>query len=204
MVRAFSRLLPMAEPDSSPESVASVRVATASSDQQEATVDFETVYRQHFAFVWRSVRAMGVVEASIDDCVQDVFVVVHRQLPGFEGRAKLSSWLFAIAYHVASNYRRRERRKGGLSPLDSEPMAPGPDPEVALRQAEAWAFVGRFLDTLDEDKRVVFVATELEGLRAPEVACALGIPVNTVYTRIHHARQAFRKALEAGQRGGDP
>jgi len=165
-------------------------------------VSFAVIYRAHFAFVWRSLRALGLSTASLDDAVQDVFIVVHRQLGGFDHRASLRSWVFAIAYNVASNYRRREHRKGGLALLDPEMPSNHPDPESQLHRAQAWAFLSQFLDTLDDAKRAVFVLTQLEGLSATEVADALSIPVNTVYTRLHHARNALRDALAANQSGG--
>jgi RNA polymerase sigma-70 factor (ECF subfamily) len=163
---------------------------------------FEELYRELFAFVWRSLRALGVREAALDDATQDVFVVVHRQLDGFEQRSSLQSWVFAIAYNVASNYRRREYRKGGLLPIDPATPSIGPDPEGELGRAQAWEFASRFLDNLDEPKRAVFVLTQLEGMKATEVADALAIPVNTVYTRLHHAKIAFREALATRDAGG--
>jgi RNA polymerase sigma-70 factor (ECF subfamily) len=163
---------------------------------------FEELYRAHFTFVWRSLRALGVNEANMDDAVQDVFVVVHRQLEGFEQRASLRTWIFAIVHHVASNHRRREQRKGGLVPLDPESPSVHPDPEHQLHRSQAWQFVRQFVDQLDESKRAVFVLTQIEGLKATEVAEMLDIPVNTVYTRLFHARLAFREALAAREFGG--
>lgn len=162
---------------------------------------FELVYRELFAFVWRSLRGLGVQLAALDDATQDVFLVVHRQLPHFEQRASLRTWVFGIAYNVASNYRRQEHRKGGLMPMDPATPSSTPDPEDELRRTQAWWFVSRFLEQLDEQKRAVFVLTQLEGMSAVEVAEALAIPVNTVYTRLHHARVAFRDALAKRETG---
>lgn len=167
-------------------------------------LSFESLYREHFAFVWRSLRGLGVLPSSLDDATQDVFVVVYRQLDGFEFRASPRTWIFSIAYHVASNYRRREQRKGGLLPLDPATAGTNVDPEGELGRARAWDFVQRFLDSLDEAKRAVFVLTQLEGLKATDVADALDTPVNTVYTRLHHARHAFREALAKHSRGEFP
>lgn len=172
--------------------------------QLSSVTDFNAVYRAEFPFVWRTLRALGVATSSLDDAVQDVFIVVHRQLPGFEQRASLRSWIFAIAYNVASNHRRREYRKGGLIPLHPEIQAPDPDPEARLNQTQAWDFLSSFLDQLDEGKRAVFVLTQLEGFKATEVAEALGIPPNTVYTRLHNAKLAFRDAIASSRKGAVP
>lgn len=165
-------------------------------------LSFEGLYRDLFAFVWRTLRALGVPKHCLDDATQDVFLVVHRQLDGFEQRSSPRTWVFTITYNVASNYRRREYRKGGLLPFDPSTPSSGPSPEGDLNRAQAWEFVSQFLETLDESKRAVFVLTQLEGMKATEVSEALNIPVNTVYTRLHHARGAFRSALAARNGGG--
>src|SRR5688500_20226670 len=79
---------------------------------------FEAVYEQLFDFVWRSARRLGVADAAVDDVVQETFLVVHRRLPGFEGRSTVKTWVFAIVLRVVSDWRRTQRRKGGLASLD--------------------------------------------------------------------------------------
>jgi RNA polymerase sigma-70 factor (ECF subfamily) len=162
---------------------------------------FETVYEEHFDFAWRSARRLGVAEAAVDDVVQEVFLVVHRRLSEFEGRSSLKTWIFAILLRVVSDWRRTQRRKGGLTSLDQ--IAEGGEvedekaacPAGALEQAQAVRLLHRLLAELDEDKRAVFVLAELEQETAPEIADVLGIPLNTVYSRLRAARIEFDKAL---------
>ena len=162
-----------------------------------AMADFERVYADHFAFVWRVVRRLGVPEASVDDVVQDVFVVVHRQLASFEGRSSLRSWLCGIARWVAKDHRRRMRRKE----QGHEALPPGglPDPAAtpaeSMAQAEAVKVLHALLGALDDDKREVFVMAELEQMSAPEIADAIGSNVNTVYSRLRAARATFNEAV---------
>jgi RNA polymerase sigma-70 factor (ECF subfamily) len=165
--------------------------------QLREVLSFDAVYEECFDFVWRSLRSLGVHDASLDDAVQDVFVVVHRRLGDFEARSTIRTWVFGIAVRVSRDYRRRERRKGGLEPLDFETAAglPGPDEEAAT--AEALRQVALILDALDDVKREVFVLAEIEELTAPEIAEALGVNVNTVYARIRAARSEFKAAYEA-------
>jgi RNA polymerase sigma-70 factor, ECF subfamily len=158
-----------------------------------AVPSFDEVYTAHFAFVWRVLRTFGVTDAAIEDAAQDVFVVVHRRLPEFEGRAAITTWLFAIARRVAGAYRRKVR---GTEPLDEQ--APGPtDTFAAFSRAQAAATVMSILETMDEDKRVVFALVELEQLSVPEVARMLDLNLNTAYSRLRLARVAFEIAVRA-------
>ena len=90
---------------------------------RERAPTFDEVYGEHARFVWRVLRGMGIREAGIDDAVQDVFIVVHRRLREFDGKHALSTWLFAIAYRVACDHRRKHRRVSSLDPLDDEKRA---------------------------------------------------------------------------------
>jgi RNA polymerase sigma-70 factor (ECF subfamily) len=157
---------------------------------------FEQVYAREFGFVWRSLRALGVSAPYLGDAAQDTFLVVHRRLAEFEGRSRLRTWLFAIVSHVAFNYRRAERRKSApLTPLDSELPSGAPDPFASAAEAQAARFLERFLQDLDEGKRAVFALALVEQMPASEVAEVLGIPENTVYSRVRAVKQALRKAL---------
>ena len=169
-----------------------------------AVPDFDAVYDEFFDTVWRTLRAIGVPPLTLDDAVQDVFFAVHRQLPSFEARSSVKTWICRIACHIAANYRRRERRKGGLLPLDPALSLGDPSPHDKLEQTRAWAFVSAFLEGLDTGKRTVYVLSRLEGLSAPEIAESLAIPVNTVYSRIHSVEIAFKSFIIANGHGGFP
>ena len=152
------------------------------------------VYDRHVAMVWRTLRALGVDEAALDDAVQDVFIVVHRKLADFEGRSALSTWIYGIARRVASQYRRRRRDRVDAAVLDRHPE-PGRSPREDAERTQAARLVMALLAELDDDKREVFVLMELEQLAAPVVAEMLAIPVNTVYSRLRLGRQRFEAAL---------
>ena len=154
---------------------------------------FDDIYAAHVAFVWRVVRAFGVPEAAIEDAVQEVFVIVHRRLAEFEGRAAITTWLFAITRRVALAAR---RRVGRTEPLADEP-AGATDTFADVSRAQAAAIVATILDTMDEDKRIVFALVELEQLSVPEVAKLLALKLNTAYSRLRLARKHFETALAA-------
>jgi RNA polymerase sigma-70 factor (ECF subfamily) len=160
--------------------------------------DFELVYKQHFNFVWRSLRLLGVAPEMVEDAAQDVFSVVSRQLARFEGRSSLRTWLFAILQRVAANHRRTRRRKLlQLEPLDDSLVDHQPTPHVRAEAAEALAVIEAFCATLDQEWRAVFVLSLLENIPASEVASGLGIPLNTVYSRVRSLREGLRRALSS-------
>lgn len=160
----------------------------------------ETVYRDHYDFVWRSVRRLGLSDGEVDDAVQDVFMVVHRRLADFEGRSSVRTWLFGIAMRVVKDHRRRGQRadRRVRAYQDPQPVT-GPCPEDQVAKVRAVQLLDNLLECLDDDKRAVFILADFEGMTAPEIAEALGVKLNTVYSRLRLARQRFNAALEQGQ-----
>jgi RNA polymerase sigma-70 factor (ECF subfamily) len=184
------RRSPQAIACTDPQSLASLAPETLARDP------FERVYDEHFAFVWRTLRLLGVVEGVLEDAAQDVFAVVSRQLPEFAGRSSLRTWVFAIVQRTAANYRRTHRRK--LRPLMPLPeVMPGHEstPQAHAEAMEAAESIERFCEKLDPDRRALFVLALLEEVPAPEVAQALGIPLNTVYSRVRALRAGLEHAL---------
>jgi RNA polymerase sigma-70 factor (ECF subfamily) len=172
-------------------------VATHASLAPLPPLDVAAVFEQHLAFVWRSARRLGVQPAYLDDVVQEVFVVVHRRAAGFEGRSALRTWLFGITRRVVRDHFRGQRRKP--AELVGQPVAVDtsvPDAEAQLGAREAQALLHALLATLDDDKREVFVLSELEQMSMPEIAAALELNVNTAYARLRAARAAFEQALK--------
>src|SRR4051794_9591811 len=179
------------------ESVADAQTAAAMVDPRPT---FAQVYEEHFAFVWRSALRLGAPAAIADDVVQEIFVVVYRKLNEFEGRSSIKTWLFGIVLHVVRAQRRSLRAKHphALNPelsADPETLIDGrTGPHEAAVQAEAAQLVNQLLEALDEDKRAVFILAELEQMSAVEIARAVTIPLNTVYSRLRLARQEFAAA----------
>lgn len=159
-----------------------------------ATLTLAEVYRRHAGFVWRVVRRMGVPDEALEDVVHDVFLVVHRRLPEYDGRAALTTWLFGVARGIAANFRRsafRAQRKLAEAP----PPAEAPDPEATTERAQAARFVREFLERLDDDRRLLFALADIEGMKVPEIAEAMGINLNTAYSRLRATREQFQRAL---------
>jgi RNA polymerase sigma-70 factor (ECF subfamily) len=183
-----------------PDDDAADRPARANESDGAATL-FERLYAEHVAFVFRTLRQLGVPESTLEDAVQNVFIVAHRKLGEFEGRASLRTWLFRIVRRVASDARRSMRRRGGTEPIDEAMVDDGARlPDGEAERNEAARRLAQILETLDDEKRAVFVLAEIESMSAPEIAEALGVNVNTVASRLRAARQAFERALERDRR----
>lgn len=165
----------------------------------EATVrpSFEALYREHFPFVWRTALRLGIHVSSADDVVQEIFLVVHKKLPSFEGRSSMKTWLFAVIRRVCADHRRSRRRKP-CSPLPPDGIDGVRDPSGSsrIKHFEAVDLVDRLLLALDEEKREVFILAELEQMTLAEIADALGANPNTVASRLRAARRRFDEALD--------
>jgi RNA polymerase sigma-70 factor, ECF subfamily len=156
---------------------------------------FAQVYETHAAFVWRSVRRLGVRPGDIEDACQEVFLIVHAKLGEFHG-GSLRAWLFAIAARIASDYRRRAFVRREITG-DEIPEITVPEAQTAaIERAQAAALLDAILDQLDDDKRGVFMLFELEQMPMQEVAAAMGCPLQTAYTRLHAAREHVTAAIE--------
>jgi len=164
----------------------------------------QEVYEQHFHFVWKSLRRLGVREADVQDAAQDVFIVVHRKLPEFEHRAKITTWLFGIAMRIA-----RDRRKLAhvrRSVLDDDLIARCVDERADVAEEaerrQAAALLEEILDAMALEQRAVFTLFELDGQKGEDIAVMLDIPLGTVYSRLRVAREAFRRAVARFQARG--
>ena len=185
--------------EAAPESAVRVQPARA----------FREIYDAHVDFVWRNLRRIGVREAELDDKTQEVFVIAYRRFASYEDRGHgPRAWLFQIAVRVASEARRHKRRHpedldGGVAEAN---RAIEPGQANAVLQREQMARLDRALQTIDPAQRSVLVLADIEEMSAPEIAESLGIPMNTVYSRLRLARTKLEAALaqdpENDGRGG--
>jgi RNA polymerase sigma-70 factor (ECF subfamily) len=156
-------------------------------------VDFEALYRQQFPYVFRTLRRLGVRPAEIDDLVQEVFTVVFRRLADYDPSRPAQPWLFGIAFRTASVHRRSRSRRivevFGNGDDFGDDAALGQDASVADRQARRIVLEG--LEALDLNQRAVLVLHDIDGQAVPRIAETLGLPVNTVYSRLRAARARF-------------
>jgi RNA polymerase sigma-70 factor (ECF subfamily) len=170
---------------------------------EEATqLGVQQVYERHADFVWRSLQHLGARHADLEDLGQEVFVVVHRKLPTFDGRSKLTTWLFGICLHLVQRHRRRAYLR--LEFLHAEPPERvDPDtPEARYAGEEARVRLERLLDKLGPERRATFVLFEIEGMSCEEIAELTSVPIGTVHSRLHLARKQVAKTAARLRRSG--
>jgi RNA polymerase sigma-70 factor (ECF subfamily) len=166
-------------------------------------VDFDQVYERFRRPVWRLARRFTESEDEALDTTQVVFLRVWRGLPGFRGEARLSTWVFQIAW----NHIRAHRRKMGRQPLlvregtndnrelvDRTPDTQ-PDPEHRAAAVEMLDLVEAALNELPEHYRIVVWLRDGEDLSYDEIARVLDVPIGTVRSRIARARALLRDAV---------
>lgn len=156
------------------------------------TIKLRALQEEHFEFLWRSLRRLGVPEADVDDAVQQVFLVAARRViqPGAE-----RSFLFATALRVASHARRTLRRRRESGDAVPEQVDSTPSPEELLDQRRARAMLDEVLEALPLDVRAVFILFELEELTVGEIAVLLGLPHGTAASRLRRGRELFQQAV---------
>lgn len=163
-------------------------------DEATGPLDLVALYDAYAARVWRTALALGVDRADLDDAVQDVFMVIHRRAEDFAHRSAITTWIYGITRRVAADYRRRVRR---TPRVDAAPIDRTAAPCSEQARLDAGQALLALLAQLSAEQREVFVLMELEGMTAPEVAAELGVPVNTVSSRLRLARGRLEQIVSA-------
>jgi RNA polymerase sigma-70 factor (ECF subfamily) len=167
----------------------------------ESAPSIEVLFRQGYSYVFHTLRRLGVHERDIEDVAQEVFMTVNAILADYDSARPLRPWLFGIAYRHALRHRQKARHR--RERIDSSPgtdvVAPhGTEESIAVREARTVVLAA--LESVEDHRRAVFVMAEIDGLTAPEIAEALGIPVNTVYSRLRLARTEFASGVKRFER----
>ena len=158
---------------------------------------FPELFAAHSGYVWTALRRLGAPVSDLEDLTHDVFVRVFAHLEELDPERPVKPWLFGFAFRIASEDRRRIRRRPRLAPdaLDDGAVADSkPDPFEQLLAQERRTLAWAALDTLELGRRAVFILHELDGCAIPEVAESLSIPLATAYSRLRLAREDFDQA----------
>lgn len=177
-----------------------VQAAIPFEEAARGPLDVTAIHHAHADFVWSTLQRFGVRDADLEDALQEVFVVVHRRLDSYDGTSKVTTWLYGIAMRVAAAFRRRAhvRREKVVDEVpegfDHDEQSLSPEELTSRKQARAT--LDAILDSMDLDRRAVFVMFEVEELSCDEIAAIVGIPTGTVYSRLHKARKEFATLVE--------
>jgi RNA polymerase sigma-70 factor, ECF subfamily len=157
----------------------------------------ESLAREEFQFVWRSLRRLGVwPDDRVDDAAQQVFEIATKKWSKVEG-GKERAYLYRTAVLVAAEMRRK-RRVGLREQLDDqavdESSAEGTEPDHVLQERRYRAHLDQVLDQLDLPVREVFVLYEIERLSTVEIAELLEIKLGTAASRLRRGRELFQQA----------
>jgi RNA polymerase sigma-70 factor (ECF subfamily) len=162
--------------------------------------DFSAVYAEHAALIKRVLRRRGVQPADVEDVMQEAFVTIHRLLPEFEGRARIETWLHAVAWRVAANYHKRAQTR-----TRREIAARTPEAALApvVMESSAAAELRATLESVHPDDRDVFVLHDVGGMSIAEIAELVSASRARVRLRLEHARVAVQQRL-ASEEGVAP
>jgi RNA polymerase sigma-70 factor (ECF subfamily) len=180
---------------SAPQSTPNPSVSPAAPVAPFVPPDFERVYDDYFGFVWRSVLNRGVPPWGVDDVVQEVFIVVHRKLGGFEGRASLKTWLSMIVRRVVADHVRKRGNAPAGEPLQIDAVSTAAGPAEALDAKAAAQILDQLLQQMSAEQREVFILHEIEEMTGREIAEVSGTNENTVHTRLRAARRIFEVGI---------
>lgn len=180
--------------------VASVpaRSRHAASNEMERKARIERLVRDYYAFVWRSLRRLGVSLADVDDASQEVFVRAARNVDAIVDE---HGYLFRACLYAAGHARRRAvRRREVDDSLLTAQADLGATPEQSLEMAEARERLQAILQAMPDELAAVFVLAELELHTMVEIAAMLQLPKGTVVSRLRRARAFFLERARASQR----
>jgi RNA polymerase sigma-70 factor (ECF subfamily) len=164
-------------------------------------VVFDEVYARFRQPVWRLARRLTESDDEALDATQEIFLRVWRGLAGFRGEAKLSTWVFQIAWNYLRGYRRRRGRQVRIVADHAEELVartpdPAPGPERQAVFSDLLDRVSSAIDDLPEHYRIVLWLRDAEDLSYVEIAAALDLPVGTVRSRLARARTALKEAVD--------
>ena len=157
---------------------------------------FEVLYRIYYRRLTRFLDRITRRPHANEEVLDDTMFAVWRKAATFNGTSQVSTWIFAIAYRMALKALKRDRAWTQRVLDDSEPDS-APSPEAALIEGESRSRIKRLLADLSPEQRAVIELTYYHGCAYKEIAAIVGCPVDTVKTRMFHARRKLRAVLIA-------
>lgn len=185
---------PVAAPGRGPASEA-LELQLLAGVRQGRRAEFDALYRLYHPRLWRFLGHMMRRTDSIEEVLNDTMMVVWQRADGFDGRSKLSTWIFGIAYRKALKALNRMDLAVDPDEVD-EPPDPGPGPEQQLGLAQLRERLRGALAELSLEHRAVVELCYFHDMAYAEIAEVVGCPPETVKTRMFYARRRLRLLLD--------
>jgi len=154
------------------------------------------LFAEHCDYVWNALRRLGIARDDLEDLTHDTFVAVFRRWSGYDPARPLRPWLFGFALRVASDHRRLARHRLEVPADGAEPVDLAPGAVELLLERERAVLAQQALQSIELDRRAVFILHELDGATLPEIAAALELPLGTATSRLRLAREDFQSAVK--------
>ena len=156
---------------------------------------FEALYRAYYPRLRRFVERMSSRPGIVDEVIDDTMLLVWNRADAYNHQSKVSTWIFAIAYRKTLKALRHEGAAPAEDAAEDDRAAPDADPEQQASARETRGVLARALATLSCEHRAVLSLTYFHGMGYREIAAIVECPIDTVKTRMFHARRRLRATL---------
>jgi RNA polymerase sigma-70 factor, ECF subfamily len=169
------------------------QVPHASPEPREA-LGFPQVFEEHFDYVWTALRRLGIHDRDVEDLTHDTFVRVYQRFTRYDPERPVRPWLFGFALRVAADFRRLARNRFEILTEKDDATDAAPTALERLIDVQDLELARAALESLELNRRAVFILHELDGYSMPEIASALELPLGTASSRLRLARGEFQAA----------
>lgn len=156
--------------------------------------DFNEAYKQYKGLVWSLVSKYAAGQQDREDLFQEVFLKIHKALPGFREESSLETWIFRIVVNTAINYIKKQKRYKLLTDFLAHLRI---EEGVVTEEVEAANLLLKPLEKLNPQQRTVMILADVEEIKLEEIGQMLNLPVGTVKSNLFRAREIIRKELKA-------
>jgi RNA polymerase sigma-70 factor (ECF subfamily) len=164
----------------------------------QSGLNLEALYAAELRCIYSFLHRLGARGTDLEDLAHDVFVTALRRWSAFDPSRPVRPWLLGIAFRVMADFRRkgsssREIADGSVEQSQAPSLQESAEDRVDRREKQE--LIQEALESLEPDRRAVFVMFELEGISAADISESLGTPVATTYSRLRVGREEFTAAV---------
>lgn len=154
-------------------------------------LDFGKIYADSKNNVWKLVSRYVFLREDREDLFQEIYLSVHKALPRFRGEASINTWIYRIAVNTAVNYSKRQNRYKWVKKMLGSLRVIEEDVREAATDVQAL----KPLEKLNPRQRMILLLADVEEKKLDEIAKTMNIPVGTVKSNLHRAREIIKKEV---------